>query len=427
MVRKINWLLILFSLIGGVIGAVLGELMLSKWGYVMSDSLLMGLYFGILTLCVGIMCIFAEYINPELNGYTWKGKYLNISLKYLILTTFVFMFLAGTVLQFAYGLNIGGKHKKINDVVMVMDVSGSMAETDPNNDRFDAVSNLLSAMDTGTRAAILVFNDKIYNVQSMSEVTDNFREEVKNKLKEFEAPGSGTNIKDALGEAKKHIEETAEDNRAAMVILLSDGEDTYGLKEVFDETTQPYITSGIPVYSIGMNKGNFSLLKKLSRETGGNYYNISNVGKLKGIFNKIYMGRDRRLLIDNRFGVLENSKLYAFLRVFFLVIAGALIGLAIGLTFDNKYLARSFSVGGAVGGIIAGLILEIGFVILPWLGFSHRLFADLALAVIFTLFTAFIAVAPNGGYVEDRRGYMGGSLNSESFGKRNDDEKKRFY
>ena len=36
------------------------------------------------------------------------------------------------------------------------------------------------------------------------------------------------------------------------------------------------------------------------------------------------------------------------------------MGLALGIVFDNRHLALSFSIGGAVSGVLAGVVLEYG-------------------------------------------------------------------
>lgn len=381
--KKFNIIMVIFSLIAGLIAWGIGEYILTRLSYSIPDSLVNGLYFGIFALIVGIMCLIAEYITPEINGLLWKNNYFGMSLKYLLLSTFLILFVAGCILQFIYGFNIGNV-KKINDVVILMDMSGSMKETDPNNERLEAAKQLVGAMNEENRISMFVFNDNVTKIQDMTEVTSDVKKDIGINIDRFKNPDGNTNIKEALNQGIKHIEDTAKKNRAAMVILLSDGEDTFGLKDSFSETVKPYKDNKIPVYTIGMNKSDFSLLKKLSRNTGGNYYSVYDSKNIKGIFNKIYRERDRRLLIDARNGGFENSLIYGILRVLFILVLGALMGLSVVLTFDNRYAAKSFVIGGMIGGIAAGIILEAGFNLFPWQGEIHRLIADLFLAVVFT-------------------------------------------
>lgn len=381
--KKFNIIMVVFSFIGGILSWIIGEAILEKLTYTLPDSVIIGLYFGVFALIVGAFCLVAEYIRPEINGMLWRNNYYGMSFKYLFLSTFLGLFLTAFIFQLIYGMNIG-HIKKINDVVILIDMSGSMRETDPNNERLEAAKQLVAGMNEENRISMFVFNDNITKVQDMTEVTNSVKNDISSNIDKFKNPDGNTNIKGALNEGIKNIEDTAQNQRAAMVILLSDGEDTYGLKNSFNDTIKAYKDRKIPVYTIGMNKSDFSLLKKLSRITGGNYYSVYDAKNVRGIFNKIYKERDRRLLIDNRNGMSESSAIYAVLRIILVALLGALIGLSVALTFDNRYTVKSFIIGGAFGGIAAGIILEVGFKLLPWYGEAHRLFADIALAIVFT-------------------------------------------
>lgn len=68
MQRKINLLLFFFSLLGGGVAFVLGELLLSRRPYDLPSIVLVGIYFAIVALGVGLGCLIAEMISPRLNG-----------------------------------------------------------------------------------------------------------------------------------------------------------------------------------------------------------------------------------------------------------------------------------------------------------------------------------------------------------------------
>lgn len=61
--RKLSLLMIVCSLIGGAIGFVVGEVILSQLSAELPQWLLMGLYFGQFALFVGLMCLVAEMIS----------------------------------------------------------------------------------------------------------------------------------------------------------------------------------------------------------------------------------------------------------------------------------------------------------------------------------------------------------------------------
>ncbi|MFD1909602.1 hypothetical protein ACFSQ7_45050 [Paenibacillus rhizoplanae] len=79
--KKINLLLLLFSLLGAGVAFVLGELLLDRRPYDLPQMVLVGIYFAIVALCVGIGALVAETISPRLNGQSWKLRYLGTSWK----------------------------------------------------------------------------------------------------------------------------------------------------------------------------------------------------------------------------------------------------------------------------------------------------------------------------------------------------------
>lgn len=383
--KRINLAMLGMSTIGGVIGFIIGEVIIGAYKYKLSHGVLMGVYFGVLALCIGSMCLIAEMINPRLNGFTWKNNYLKTSFKFLVPCTLIVLFIAGMIFQFLYEAGIG-KAKKINDVVFAMDTSGSMSKTDPNNERFSAALDLLNSMNEENRVSFYRFDDTAEQIFPMTEVTDKAKKDIEEKLKQHENAKGNTNMREALLKAYDEIKISGKSGRNAMIILLSDGGDTYDLAQKFDETMKPFKNKGIPIYTIGMsNENNFYILKKISRESNGNYYSVKEVKDLKGVFNKIYKDTQQRLLIDKRDGVYESSYFYMMLRILLIAIIGCLIAAGVSFVFDNKNLLKGFLVGGFIGGIAAGTIIEIGFLYLPWIGFVHRALADIIMALIFTL------------------------------------------
>ncbi len=85
MQRKLNLLLLLFSLLGGAVGYIIAEIMLNTWGKDWPRIVAVGLYFGVLALCIGLGCLIAEVMSPRLNGPSWKQRYAGTSWKLLVL------------------------------------------------------------------------------------------------------------------------------------------------------------------------------------------------------------------------------------------------------------------------------------------------------------------------------------------------------
>ncbi len=389
--KRINGLMILMSGVGGVVGFIFSELLLSAYKYTLPQSILMGLYFGIIAFFAGLMCIIAEAIQPRLNGQNWKNNYFRTSLKFLVPCTFVLLFIVGALFQFIYGVNID--NKKVNDILLLIDTSESMKSTDPNNDRFEATKSLIKSMNEEKRFSIYTFDNKALEIFPMTKATEKAKEQALEKLETLKNPMGKTNMKEALGSALEEIQSSAEVDRHAIVLLLSDGEDSYNLEETFDGVIKPFQDNKISVYTVGMAKdNNFKMLKKISKETNGNYYSVSEGKYLKDIFSEIYNYRDQRLLVDKRNSIFDRNNFYAVMRMIFITLIGAIISTGISFMFDNKYLLKGFVLGGLVGGLIAGLALELGFMVIPWGGIFYRLIAVVALTTIFTLFSVLVDI-----------------------------------
>ncbi|MGH4122410.1 MAG: VWA domain-containing protein [Clostridium sp.] len=389
--KRINGLMILMSGGGGILGFIFSELLLNAYKYSLPQSVLMGLYFGIIAFFAGLMCIIAEAIHPRLNGYNWKNNYLKTSLKFLVPCTFVLLFIVGALFQFIYGFNTN--NKKVNDILLLIDTSESMKSTDPNNDRFVATKNLIKNMDEEKRFSIYTFDNEVLEIFPMTKATEKTKEVALEKLESLKTPKGQTNMKAALDTALKEIQSTTQVDRNAIVLLLSDGEDSFDLNKNFEEVIKPFQDNKISVYTVGMAKdNNLKMLKKISSVTNGNYYSVSESKYLKDIFSKIYKYRDQRLLVDKRNGLFDSIRFYAIMRIMIITLVGAVISTAISFMFDNKYLLKGFIIGGLVGGLTAGIVLEVGFRFIPWAGTLHRLIAAVMLTTIFTLFSVSVDV-----------------------------------
>ncbi|MEH7106781.1 vWA domain-containing protein [Bacillus sp. JJ1764] len=304
----------------------------------------------------------------------------------LVPSTLVMLFAAGLLFQFFYSINFSSV-KPPDDFVVVLDTSGSMNKTDPNHESLKAAARLIDGMKSTHRAAVISFNDQANLTKPMFSIGDKpERGDAIAQINGLEDDG-GTNIGRALDLALKEINSNRQNGRKPMVILFSDG---YS-KLDFSKVIEPYQREDIVINTVGMSKidwGGAQLLKKIASKTGGSFHDVKNADELSKVFEKIYLDNQDRLLIDERFGVFQDSTYLAILRVILLNLLGGLFGLSLGILFDNRYLAKSYAITGLVSGVLAGLVLESGL----FSGFYNRLFADLLLTVVTGLGTILIPI-----------------------------------
>ncbi|WP_462410930.1 vWA domain-containing protein [Neobacillus sp. Marseille-QA0830] len=390
-VRKFSFLFFIFSLIAGVIGAVFGEWLLANFYGVWPNILLMGAYFGLLALIAGLLCLLAEIISPVINGRSWRVEYSGFSWKVLIPSTLVMLFAGGIIFQFLYSLNFANV-KPPDDIVLVLDISDSMNKTDPDHESLMAAGGLISNMKPSHRASIISFNENAFVTKPMFKISDkDERADAIDQINALEASGS-TDIGNALDRAMKEMNSHEKAGRKPMVILFSDGYSELDL----DSVVKPYQKQDIVINTVGMSKidkGGAQLLKSIASSTGGSFHDVKNADDLKNVFEKIYLENQDRLLVTERYGVFKDSTYLAVLHVLLITLIGGLFGLALGILFDNRYLAKSYSITGLASGLLAGLVLEIGLQDSALLsGFSYRLVADILLTTATGLGTMIIPI-----------------------------------
>lgn len=387
-VRRFNFLLLVLTLFGAVMGAITGEMLIARLMTVIPTSILVGLYFGQLGLWIGGMAFIAEKWKPVLTGKRWADHYALFSLKLLLPVMFLLPFAAGTILQYVYELD-SSTIKRPQDIVLVLDVSGSMLETDPDKKTVTAVKEFLMNMNKSQRSSLFLFNNETLMVQPFTSFTND--KERENAGKAFEKViqfSGGTDIALSLADSMKYIE-SDNSGRRTMVVLLSDG-----ISEVnVDETLQPFQDREIVINTVGLSREKYQgakLLSKISAQTGGQYYSVNDTDKLAGTFQEIQKNAEDRILNGERTGSAGYMLLYKIMRIVFTALIGAVLGLALGLMFDNRFLAQSFTWGGLSAGLIAGLVMEWGFRNYYLHGFLIRAAADILLAVIISVFSAIV-------------------------------------
>lgn len=253
------------------------------------------------------------------------------------------------------------------------------------------------------KIAVVTFNDQTQVLQPLVALSSQAtKDDVVQKLLNFPRTDGGTSIDLALKAGLDQLL-AAQQVENSTVVLMSDGYTSLDIPAAL----APFKQHQVIVHTVGMSQMDADgtrLLEQIAAETGGRYFNVEHADEMTGIFGQIYdMSRQDRNLVLERTGATAQSTVYAILRVVSLLIIGGLLGLALGLIFDNRHLAKSFIIGGAVSGLLAGLVLEMGLSSIYLLDVVVRLIACAVLAVILTLFTLFIPAAASGGSSFQRR------------------------
>jgi Ca-activated chloride channel family protein len=216
------------------------------------------------------------------------------------------MFLLGASALFA-GLSVPALQLEVArnsaDVVLVIDVSGSMQATDVAPTRLDAAKSaamsLIDQLPGADRIALISFDSQATVRQGLT--TD--RDAVKAALANL-VPGSGTAMGDGLALALNELNSTGHvasgaRERPAMIVLLTDGVSNQGSDPL--AVARQVAAAKIPVQTIGIGLRNGSAtvrgepvggvdeatLTAIASATGGKYYYAQAAGELQSIYSNL--------------------------------------------------------------------------------------------------------------------------------------------
>ncbi|MGI9523747.1 MAG: VWA domain-containing protein [Hyphomicrobiaceae bacterium] len=189
--------------------------------------------------------------------------------------------------------------KAARDMVLAIDISGSMDEKDFKSkegkrlQRLAAVKNVVGDFieaRKGDRVALIVFGSKAFVQAPFTEDLRTVRE----LLEETEVGMAGphTVIGDAIGLAIRTFESSKIDQR--LIVLLSDGEDT-GSRMTPINAAAIAARNGVEIFTIGVGDpdgtGEYRIdtetLKEIADRTGGEFFFADDVFGLEAIYKRI--------------------------------------------------------------------------------------------------------------------------------------------
>lgn len=294
---------VLFFLIGQILYPSLTENIWTPLG--------IALYFLAFSVIMLISMFVLNQIRQDYSYWYKTGKKDTIKKAYIrgIVCILVLFILSGAC-EFLYELGKEADYDPTSYVFLIDD-SGSMSANDPQCVRSEAIGKIMENQADDLPYAVYKFTDQSQLIKKMS------RYEKGDKY-EFLSDG-GTDIVNSLDAIiDELLSQKVNGGDHPKILLLSDGESSsWGVKSVINKCRG----NKISVSTIGFNV-NSHLLSKIARKTGGIYISVNNIDDLQEQMNKAITSFLDRNLISDRF-VLKNDGLYAFLRILFLCLMGA--------------------------------------------------------------------------------------------------------
>lgn len=223
----------------------------------------------------------------------------NMMKKLFFMTAFIVgLFLLSRVVPLAYesGLEDGGL-----DVVIVIDTSGSMKQTDSDRIAIEAAKLFIDMMETsGSKVALVPFSDKVGKIVSMTEInSQSDKADIKTYINTLVYDGD-TDIGLALKQVYDILNQNKNTQNQQVILFFTDGK--IDLSDNLERTEEQSMSDSlevadlvgqenIPIYAIGLNSnGNVDqeLITELTNKTNGKKYIVDSAEELPEIFNEIF-------------------------------------------------------------------------------------------------------------------------------------------
>lgn len=200
------------------------------------------------------------------------------------------------------------------DIRILVDISGSMKYTDPNNLRIPAVNLLTELIPDGSQAGIWTFGQYVNNVLPSGTVNRAWRQQAKQQAAAINSVGLFTNLTGVINDASWNI--GSKDGFAHSLILLTDGyidmpgnagtndkERERLLKQILSKA----VAFNTKIHTLALsNDVDKALLQQLSAATGGLYLEAHSAEDLSRVFLKAFdraVPTEQVPLVNNQFNI----------------------------------------------------------------------------------------------------------------------------
>ncbi len=174
--------------------------------------------------------------------------------------------------------DVGGVAGLRPDVRLLIDISGSMKQSDPDNLRAPALELMVRLLPDGARAGVWSFGETVETLVPHGEVNAEWRARAQRAVAEIDNSGQRTNIPAALEAATYDIGSIDPGYRVS-VVLLTDGKvdlsqspmrNAAAARTLLEVTAPELGATGIPVHTIALSdEADWAFLRSLARETDG--------------------------------------------------------------------------------------------------------------------------------------------------------------
>lgn len=187
------------------------------------------------------------------------------------------------------------------DVRIIVDISGSMKNTDPANLRIPALNLLLELMPEGAQAGIWTFGRFVNNILPVAPVNEQWREKAKQAALSINSVGLNTNLTGVLNDAAWGLQ--VDSGFQQSIILLTDGQidmaapnaanadeiNARERRELMTKVLDKYRKTGANIHTLALSDlADSTLLQELALETDGLYSEAQDAEALMSAFLRAF-------------------------------------------------------------------------------------------------------------------------------------------
>lgn len=187
-------------------------------------------------------------------------------------------------------------------VILILDNSGSMESSDPENLRFTAARLFISLLEEGDSVGVILFSTTATRItKSAAQVAPGTKNHILNQIQPTAADGY-TDFKAAFVEAKDLLSGMNPRNKKLAVVFLTDGKPELPLpyKDYETETLRQIESLGVPVLSIALTQAaQTPFLNQVASATQGIVIPAGSSSDLLNAYLKIFSQIKNRTLIQS--------------------------------------------------------------------------------------------------------------------------------
>lgn len=182
------------------------------------------------------------------------------------------------------------------DVVLVLDNSGSMRTNDPSRLAGKAVTDFVERLGPETRVSIIEFATNPAVLMPLTAMNDNARNGAEAAVAKLDYRGQWTDTGAALERALYELDTHGRSDAQKYIVLMTDGyvdvgnasRDSDKIHWITQSLIPEAVSKHVRVFGIAFtDEADYELLQTLAEKTGAGYYRAYQAGDLAGIYTQI--------------------------------------------------------------------------------------------------------------------------------------------